>query len=197
MPPVEPPRPGKAVECLSLVAFHGVATLAGAVLFLVLNRALAKLGVEIMFYRGVIALAFVFVALLVLFWFALRRAPAALGLSDRDSIGGALVATSLLLAAFVLGPITVDRSISVFMLTKFEQTGAPMTRDAARDAFVGAYVDDWRQIDRRLHEQEVSGNLVQTPAGWELTAQGRAFLRVARVMSAAFGGDPRFVGLDR
>ncbi len=104
-----------------------------------------------------------------------------------------MVAVSLLCAGFVLAPVTVDRSISVFMLSRFD-THSPMTEQQARDAFVSTYVDDWAQIGRRLHEQEVSGNLRQTPQGWEITPQGRAFMRTARVVSRLFDADPRFVG---
>ena len=109
-------------------------------------------------------------------------------------MGAAIVAISMLFAAFVLGPVTVDRSVSVFMLTQFENAGRPLTGDEARDGFIRAYVNDWAQIDRRLKEQWLSGNIEPTPAGWRLTRQGHAVTRLARGMSALFDGDPRFVG---
>ena len=111
-------------------------------------------------------------------------------------IGAAIVATSLLTAAFVLGPVTVDRSVSVFMLSQFDAADHALTEAEARDAFRRIYVDDWAQIDRRLKEQELSGNLEHDGPGWRLTAQGRAFMGTARMMSSLFKGDPRFVGRD-
>jgi hypothetical protein len=69
-----------------------------------------------------------------------------------------------------------------------------LTEREARDLFMRVYVDDWAQIDRRLKEQELSGNLEHAPAGWRLTPQGRAFMDAARAMSGLFRGDPRFVG---
>lgn len=71
--------------------------------------------------------------------------------------------------------------------------GGVMSAQAARDAFIQTYVDDWRQIERRLQEQEASGNLQNGPDGWRLTPQGKSFMEKARLLSRLFGGDPRFV----
>jgi hypothetical protein len=197
MRPVEIGPGARCIHALALIGFYGLATLIGGILFLVINRAVALLGVDILFYRGVVALAVVCVLLVPLCGRILRRAPAVLGLSARDGLGAALAATSVLLAGFVLGPVTVDRSVSVFMLSRFDRADAPLTSQAVRDVFVKTYVDDWRQIDRRLLEQQASGNLEKTATGWRLTAQGRNFMKVSRIMSRAFDGDPRFVGREK
>ncbi|QGM99573.1 hypothetical protein F7D14_05600 [Methylocystis parvus] len=183
---------GRAV---ALVLVYAFATIAGGALFVgLLRMASAALGPGVMFYRGVGALVVVCLLLIVLLAELLSRAPRRFGLDIADSFGSALVATSLLFAAFVLGPVTVDRSISVFMLSRFEAADRPLTEQEARDAFVRVYVNDWAQIDRRIREQELSGNLERASAGWRLTAQGGAFMKTARAMSGVFGGDPRFVG---
>lgn len=182
-------------RAFALVLLYAAATLVGGVIFVALLRAaLAFLGPGVMFYRGVGALIVDFFLLIVLVAAAAARLPRRFGIDGADALGAAIVATSLLLAAFVLGPITADRSISVFMLSQFDAADRPLTGAEARDAFVRVYVDDWAQIDRRLKEQALSGNLEQGPEGWRLTAQGRAFMKTARALSAIFGGDPRFVG---
>ncbi|WP_330083787.1 hypothetical protein [Methylocystis iwaonis] len=182
-------------RALALVLLYAAATLVGGVIFVALLRAaLALLGPGVMFYRGVGALIVDFFLLIALVAASAARLPRRLGIDGADALGAAIVATSLLLAAFVLGPITADRSISVFMLSQFEAADRPLTAAEARDAFVRVYVDDWAQIDRRLKEQALSGNLEQGPDGWRLTAQGRAFMKTARALSSIFGGDPRFVG---
>lgn len=182
-------------RAFSLVLLYAAATLVGGVIFVSLLRAaLALLGPGVMFYRGVGALVVDFLLLIALVAAGAARLPRRFGIDGADAFGAAIVATSLLLTAFVLGPITADRSISVFMLSQFDAADRPMTAAQARDAFVRVYVDDWAQIDRRLKEQALSGNLEQGPDGWRLTAQGRAFMKTARVLSSIFGGDPRFVG---
>jgi hypothetical protein len=84
----------------------------------------------------------------------------------RDAFGAAVVALSLLLAVFVLGPVTFDRSIYIFLLSQFELAGTPLSQQALRNTFIRTYIDGWDQVGRRLREQEISGNLEDTPQGW-------------------------------
>jgi hypothetical protein len=179
----------------ALVVLYALSTLLGGVLFVgLMHVAPAALGPGVMFFRGVGALFLVFVLLVALQLVALPRVARRWSLDGADAIGAAMVATSLLTAAFVLGPVTVDRSISVFMLSQFDVADHPLTEAEARETFRRVYVDEWAQIDRRLKEQELSGNLEHGASGWRLTAQGRAFMGTARLMSSLFKGDPRFVG---
>ncbi len=196
MPPSEQAAPAPlALRLAALLVHYSVATLLGGLVFVGLIRlGVAFFGPGVMFYRGVAALAGAGLILLVVLGLALSRLPPRFGLSAPDALGGAIVATCLLMAAFVLGPVTVDRSVSVFMLSRFERADHALTKEEARAAFVNTYVGEWDQIGRRLKEQELSGNLVETPQGWRLTPQGRRFMEVARFMSALFDGDPRFVG---
>lgn len=183
---------------LALLVYYGLATLAGGVLFALLMRANTLLGPGVLFYRGLVALAVTALALLVLSIWLLRKLARFLPLRADDAIGGAIVAACVLSSVFVLGPVTVDRSISVFMLQQFESAGKPLTVEDVKDRFVKTYVVDWSQMDRRVKEQQVSGNL--EPAGngaWTLTAQGRRFMEIARWMSWLVDADPRFVGRKR
>ncbi|MGO8737618.1 hypothetical protein [Rhodoblastus sp.] len=180
-------------QIAALAGLYAVALILGGAIFVGLFQLGAFARMSILFYRGLFALAATFVLLVALLGVLGRRLPKDLAPQARDLFGAATVAVSLLCAAFVLAPVTVDRSISVFMLSRFDAR-SPMTEQQARDAFVSTYVDDWAQIGRRLREQEVSGNLRQTPQGWEITPQGRAFMRTARLVSRLFGADPRFVG---
>lgn len=191
--PASPSRPSalRLRELIALIALYGAATIACGLLFAGVMRSGVLDAFSVMFYRGLMALA---AAAAVTLGAALVLAPR-LALSGRDAFGAAMVAAALNLAVFTLGPVTVDRSISVFMLSRFERADA-LTAQAARDAFVTDYVDGWRQIERRIDEQVKSGNLQRTQEGWRLTAQGRRFMDAARTMSRWFKGDPRFVGRD-
>lgn len=183
-----------AGRIVALLAWYGLATLAGGVIFALLMRLATLLGPGVLFYRGLAALAVAAAALFVVSALVLPKLARALPLRSDDSIGGAIVAACVLGAAFVLGPVTVDRSISVFMLSQFEQAGKPLTVDEIREKFVQTYVVDWNQMERRVKEQQVSGNLEPAAGGWTLTPQGRRFMEVARWMSWLVDADPRFVG---
>ena len=184
-----------AGRIVAVLVFYGLATLVGGALFAALMRVNTLLGPGVLFYRGLVALAATAILLFVLFALILPKLARALPLRADDSLGGAIVAVSLLGSIFVLGPVTVDRSISVFMLSQFESAGKPLTVDEVRERFVKTYVVAWDQMNRRVKEQQISGNLGPTEGGgWKLTAQGRRFMEVARWMSWLVGADPRFVG---
>jgi len=183
-----------AGRIVALLVFYGLATLLGGAIFAGLMRANALLGPGVLFYRGLVALALTAILLFVACAFLLPKLARALPLRADDSLGGVIVAASLLGSIFVLGPVTVDRSISVFMLSQFESAGKPLTVDEVRERFVKTYVVAWDQMNRRVKEQRISGNLEPAGTGWKLTAQGRRFMEIARWMSWLVGADPRFVG---
>lgn len=183
-----------AARIFALLVLYAAATLIGGAMLAGLLRLNAALGTGVLFYRGMLALAVTALVLLLLGAVTLKRARFGLKLRADDCVGAAIVAASLLSAAFTLGPVTVDRSISVFMLAQFEAAGKPLTVQDMRKRFTRIYVGDWDQMRRRVQEQEISGNLERTPQGWKLTAQGERFMKIARLMSAWSGADPRFVG---
>ncbi|MFV0281315.1 MAG: hypothetical protein ACK5JM_11230 [Rhodoblastus sp.] len=189
-----------AGRIMALVVYYGAAVLAGGVIFALLMRLAALPGAGflfsgVLFYRGLVALALTALILFVASALLLPRGSGALRLRPDDCLGGAIVAACVLGAAFVLGPVTVDRSISVFMLQQFESAGKPLTVEDVRERFIKTYVVDWSQMDRRVKEQRISGNLEPAEGGaWRLTAQGRRFMEVARFMSWLVDADPRFVG---
>jgi hypothetical protein len=189
-------RSGSIRSAAALAAFYGIAAVLGFGLFVAATTFGLFANMSILFYRGLAVLAAITPVLILLLVLALRL-PWAVGLlGARDAVAAAIVAISLNLAAFVLGPVTVDRSISVFMLSRLAQ--APLTADDLAREFATQYVRDWDQIGRRLKEQVVSRNVEQMPDGrYRLTAQGQSFMTTARAMSRLFGGDPRFVGLER
>jgi len=181
-------------DALALLAAYGIALVAGGLMFVALVHTWPFTTIDILFYRGMAAL----LALIPLLYCCLLvlRLPKLLGMTPRETAGCAITASALLCAAFILGPVTVDRSLSVFVLSRFYIAPNGLTETQLKDAFVHTYIGDWNQIERRIREQQASGNIRETANGWELTDQGRDFMRTAQFMSKIFGGDPRFVGSD-
>jgi hypothetical protein len=180
----------------ALIAFYALAVLLGFGLLVAATDVGVFGGMSIMFYRGLAILAALAPVLVLALALALRLPWPAGALSARDALAATVVAISLNLTVFVLGPVTVDRSVSVFMLSRLAQAEAPLTADDLRAAFIARYLREWDQVGRRLDEQIASGNVERSPDGrYRLTAQGQSFMRSARLMSRLFRGDPRFVGL--
>lgn len=178
-------------------AFLAVATwFTGAVLLVVGSvTALFWIGflqqISILFYRGLVLIAigagFCFVVLLLL----CRKWPS---WKARDAVSASVFAAGIAVCLLIVLPVTIDRSISVFMLTEMAaQPGRGFTPSDMRTLFVDVYVERYRQIERRLQEQEISGNVTATATGFRITPQGLAFVQFARLLSKIFRTDPRFV----
>ncbi|HYA80355.1 MAG TPA: hypothetical protein VED87_05450 [Methylocystis sp.] len=178
-----------------LVALYALAVVTCLVLCIALLQSGALGMISIVFYRGLAALALAGCLTGAALALLIRRLPNRLALTARDGFNAGLIAYLALMAVYAVGPTAADRSLSIFILSQVERTQAPMTKEAARDAFVEIYVNEWDQVGRRLSEQEISGNLERTPSGWRLTKQGESFMRFARFLALTFDTDPRITGL--
>ena len=97
-----------------------------------------------------------------------------------DALGACILSLSLNLSFLVLFPVTVDRSISVFMLAQMAaHPDDAFTAARMRGIFEGVYLGEYRQIERRMGEQAASGNVIPVGDGYVITPQGRAFIRLS------------------
>jgi len=147
--------------------------------------------ISILFYRGLVLIAvgevFCFAVLLL----ARRIWPI---WHVRDAVSACAFAGGIAVCLLIVLPVTIDRSISVFMLTQMAaQPDHAFTPSELRSLFVDIYVERYEQIERRLEEQKVSRNVAQTRNGFRITPQGLSFVRFARALSIVFQTDRRFV----
>lgn len=159
----------------------------GLVLYVLSFR--LPLGSEILFYRGLLLAGLVAAALLGLLLQARRWHP----LATATVMGAVFTSLALNVCFLVLLPVTVDRSISVFLLARIEFR-QPLTAAELEQLFEDEYLGEMQQIPRRVREQAISGNIaVAADGSIRLTGRGRAFNALARRASAWFGTDSRFV----
>jgi hypothetical protein len=167
-----------------LLLFAAVAVVGLALLALLFGLGIAA-GMDILFYRGVVLSAVAALATALLF---------ARFVSPREAVAAAVLAFGLDIAFVVVLPVTIDRSISVFILATMEATPERVFTTAdVEHAFTVVYVGDMRQIERRMHEQELSGNVGRSDGGYVLTPQGRAFVAFGRRVADLFGADRRLI----
>jgi hypothetical protein len=178
------------MRTLALLALsYAAALLLGFLLYVGLIRSPLLDGMTILFYRGV-ALAFIGALFLLAIGLAMRsRLP-----TDPATLVGA-VALSLAfnLCFLVIFPVTFDRSISMFLLARIEQADGRLDSKALQALFTREYLGDMHQIDRRVFEQMLSGNIQVIDGRIHLTPRGKALLSSARAVGDWFGADPRFV----
>ena len=175
----------------SLVLTLALAVVAGFALYIGLTRSPLFVGVDTLFYRGLILCAIS--AGIVMAAMALRRRR----FDPATIIAAGSLTLSFNICFLIVLPVTLDRSISVFMLSEIERHGHERLDDRrVAEIFVRKYVGDMRQIERRVAEQTASGNIETVDGNIRLTDQGRRFLALSRTLARLFGTDPRFVGLD-
>ncbi len=99
---------------------------------------------------------------------------------------------------FTLVPVTVERSVSVFMLSYMEEnTGTTYTKDDVEEIFVKKYVQDYGAFEKRFHEQVVTGTIQEKSDGtYEITHKGKQVVKLFRVIADWFQTDQRLVYPD-
>ncbi len=187
-------RPERALRtALAHAALYLGAPAFGFLIFVLAFRIGAFRGVDILFYRGLVLMGFSAALTLAAATFLAGRLGFA-GIRRRDAVSAAVLSLSLNLSFFVLSPVTIDRSVSVFILGEMAaHPGADYSADHMRSAFKDVYVDEYRQIERRMAEQEASGNVERIGGAYRITAQGRAFIRASGWIAWLFDTDRRLV----
>lgn len=203
-PPVTPDAiaHGQAVtrapwkKLILTLAYLGASVAFGLAIYCALFLTPLFAGQTILFYRG-IELAFVAGA-------GLAAASAAVARWLWRSLEWTLIlAATCMSLAFNLCfltviPVTLDRSISVFLLARMEAAGPRGLSPAeARKLFVDDYVVGMDQIGRRYDEQIKSGNIELRDGRAVVSPQGARFLSFARMVSQTMHTDPRFVNLAK
>lgn len=147
-------------------------------------------GISIIFYRGLLVNGLLAILIIAMGLFRRRWRTEPIMI-----LAAAAVSFSVNLSYLVIVPVTIDRSISVFLLSAIDDAPRPVDPIALQRLFIDRYVIDMKQIERRIEEQQSSGNIVLVDGEIMLTDRGRMFMQFARNQSRLIGTDPRFVGL--
>ncbi len=172
---------------------YAAAPVIGFGLLVALFRAGVLAQVNILFYRGLALIALAFVATFAVVFLGARRGPIA-GVRGRDAFSAAVLSLAFNLCFLVIFPVTIDRSISVFVLGQMAaHADRAYSADQMAKVFSDVYVGEDQQIDRRLQEQLLSGNVERVGDGYRISGHGKAFIQTSKVIAWMFDGDTRFV----
>ncbi len=96
---------------------------------------------------------------------------------------------------FTLVPVTVERSVSVFMLSYMdENSDKTFTQDSVGEIFTSKYVNDYGAFEKRFNEQVVTGTIKQNEDGtYSITERGRFIVSIFRNLAEWFDTDRRLV----
>lgn len=178
-------------ELLSACLLFAIGAAAGMIVLVALFKLGVAAHIDILFYRGVVLCGIAFALTVALLTYVGRLTGRA---SFRDAIAAGFLSVGLNLSFLVIAPVTVDRSVSIFILGHMAaHDGKAFTTDQIEAALRDVYFGELRQVERRLLEQRTSGNISQTRDGYVISTQGVAFVKWARWVGALFDVDQRLL----
>lgn len=98
------------------------------------------------------------------------------------------------LSFLVVVPVTLDRSVSVFLLGVMNpRSDEIFTAPRLETVFSDVYVRKYGAMQRRIDEQVVTGNIAASGDGFEITPAGQRFIQVSTWIANLFHLNTRFV----
>ncbi|MDN0033674.1 hypothetical protein QVN85_12260 [Oscillibacter valericigenes] len=171
---------------LTIVTYGGIILLA-TVIFIALFHTPLFRSIGVFFYRGCILLVIssVIAAALTVMASKLFRK---LEMDAKDAMVVFFLFSGFTLGWYTLIPVTVERSISVFMLSYMDQNDTQgISSDEFGDVFYGTYIQDFGAFDKRFREQVISGNIEDADdGGYVITDSGRTVVNLFRTCANLF-----------
>lgn len=169
------------------IVTYGVIILLATVIFIALFHTPLFRGIGVFFYRGCILLiisSVIAAALTVLASKLFKK----LEMNAKDAMVVFFLFSGFTLGWYTLIPVTVERSISVFMLSYMDQNDTQgISSDEFGDVFYDTYIQDFGAFDKRFREQVISGNIEDADdGGYVITDNGRTIVNLFRTCANLF-----------
>ena len=144
---------------------------------------------DVLFYRGIslLILVVIIIALLLLLF-----KDKYLKISIKDIICIIIVIISFNLTFFTLVPVTIDRSITVFTLGKFDKAYEnALTKEEMEKIFIDDYVYEKGAFDKRFKEQVTTGSIKKDEYSdkYVLTDRGKMLIRLFELIGRLYNVD--------
>ena len=181
-------------EILFTLLTYAVLYVISFLLLILLIRLPILKGMHVLMYRGIvmIILAGILASVLLVVFKKWRKIE---WLSAKDVVLVFILTCSINMVFFTLIPVTVERSVSVFMLSYMDTySDRTYTEDQVAEIFVDKYVNEYGAFEKRFDEQLTTGTIVQNADGtYSITDKGRFIVKMFRAISDVFETDKRLV----
>ena len=148
--------------------------------------------VKVLMYRGLIFLLLVAIINLSLgnilkkFFFK--------NLNGFDIFSIMVMVCSIMMVFFVLVPVTVERSVSVYMLSEMDESGTSFSKEDIEEKFIDTYVKKFGAFDKRFDEQIVTGTINKVDDNkYIINNKGKFIVKMFRFISKIFNTDKKLV----
>ena len=183
---------GSAGSVLLLIVIYALIYVACTALFIGLFHTALFKDMEVLMYRGIVFLmitgvvAGVIMGIIRKFWGFV---------TIRDIIMMFCIFCCVNMVFLTLIPVTVERSVSVFMLSYMEENSdQTFTQESVGEVFTSKYVTDYGAFEKRFNEQIETGTIKQNPDGtYSITESGKFIVSAFRTVAEWFDTDRRLV----
>lgn len=141
----------------------------------------------VFFYRGMIYLTFTFVLFLILIsvYVVWRKSQ-----HLESYIAALCIAASINLSAFIVFPVTFDRSLSMFILKTLQaqrnNSCGGLTKDRMQEMLINTYIKSQDALQRRIEEQNII-NMIQMRDGcYVTTSRAQSFLYFSSIVNTLY-----------
>ena len=95
---------------------------------------------------------------------------------------------------FTLVPVTIERSVSVYMLGYLNNNSQhTLTSDKISNEFINQYVKSDKAMQKRLNEQIYSGNVVAKNGGYVITDRGKSLVNIFLMIAKVFNVNTKII----
>jgi hypothetical protein len=134
-----------------------------------------------LFYDGLVAVITIILVSYPGICLVYRYRPQWVESVGRQTMFTAAFGAAMLVYSFhITLPTIIDRSISLFVLSRMEGSTAGVTVEQMQESFLKGYVHDYSAVCRRLDEQIISGNIEFRDQKYYLGESGEHILTMLR-----------------
>ncbi len=144
-------------KILQYIACFLVSSIISFFLFVLLFHTILFAKIQVLMYRGIVFLFICGIINLLISHFLSKVLFKTLNGFDTFSIMVMFVSISF--AFFILVPVTVERSVSVYMLSNMYETDKAYSKSEIEEDFINVYVKEFGAFDKRFEEQMVTGTI--------------------------------------
>ncbi len=169
--------------------------LLGTALFIGLFHTSIFHSIEVLMYRGIALLLLSSIIIFIVLLYVKRRWLQQLILKDLIMLVTLYLCINMVL--FILIPVTVERSVSVFMLSYMDSNADyPFTEEEIAEVFEQKYVNEYGAFEKRIKEQRVTGTIDEAKDGYVITDKGKRIVAMFRIVGKLFGTDERLLQVE-
>lgn len=180
------------VNVLLLIVIYALIYVVCTAMFIGLFHTGLLKNMDVLMYRGVVfifitgVVSAVIMGIIRKFWNFV---------TIRDIIMMFVIFCCVNMVFLTLIPVTVERSVSVFMLSYMEENKEQtFTEESVGEVFTTKYVEDYGAFEKRFNEQVETGTIVQNEDGtYSITEKGEFVVEAFRTVAKWFGTDERLV----